>query len=77
MSAFLDRTYQIVPPGQESDYIDIETELNDLLRQAWPALRTAPDPRPTPPWWAGIHFPTGSVKVTTARVPRGPERRSM
>jgi Streptomyces sporulation and cell division protein, SsgA len=34
MSAFLDRTYQIVPADQESDFIDMETELNDLLRQA-------------------------------------------
>jgi Streptomyces sporulation and cell division protein, SsgA len=34
MSAFLQRTYQIVPAGQETDYIDIETELNDLLGQA-------------------------------------------
>jgi len=34
MSAFLQRTYQIVPVGQESDYVDIETELNDLLGQA-------------------------------------------
>jgi hypothetical protein len=34
MSAFLQRTYQIVPAGQEGRYIDIETELNDLLRQA-------------------------------------------
>ncbi len=34
MSAFLDRTYEIVPADQESDFIDIETELNDLLRQA-------------------------------------------
>ena len=34
MSAFLDRTYQLVPADQESDFIDIETELNDLLRQA-------------------------------------------
>jgi Streptomyces sporulation and cell division protein, SsgA len=34
MSAFLRRTYQIVPAGQESDYIDIEAELHDLLRQA-------------------------------------------
>ena len=34
MAAFLDRTYQIVPADQESDFIDIETELNDLLRQA-------------------------------------------
>jgi Streptomyces sporulation and cell division protein, SsgA len=34
MSAFLARTYQIVPPGQESGYIDIETELNDLFRNA-------------------------------------------
>jgi len=34
MSAFLRRTYQIVPAGKESSYIDIETELNDLLRNA-------------------------------------------
>jgi Streptomyces sporulation and cell division protein, SsgA len=34
MSAFLRRTYQIVPAGQESSYIDIEAELNDLLRKA-------------------------------------------
>jgi hypothetical protein len=34
MAAFLRRTYQIVPPGQESDHIDIEAELNDLLRKA-------------------------------------------
>jgi Streptomyces sporulation and cell division protein, SsgA len=34
MSAFLQRTYRIVPAGRESDYIDIETELNDLLGQA-------------------------------------------
>jgi hypothetical protein len=34
MSAFLARSYQIVPAGQESSYIDIETELNDLLRSA-------------------------------------------
>ena len=34
MSAFLQRTYQIVPAGQESSYLDIETELNDLLRKA-------------------------------------------
>ena len=34
MSAFLQRTYQIVPAGQESTVIDIEAELNDLLRNA-------------------------------------------
>jgi len=34
MSAFLQRTYQIVPAGKESRYIDIEAELNDLLRNA-------------------------------------------
>ena len=34
MAAFLQRTCQIVPAGQESGYIDIEAELNDLLRQA-------------------------------------------
>lgn len=30
---FLRRGYRIVPAGEESDYIDIEAELNDLLRQ--------------------------------------------
>ena len=30
----LARTYQIVPPGQESGCIDIETELNNLFRNA-------------------------------------------
>ena len=34
MAAFLQRTYQIVAAGQESRYIDIETELNDLLGNA-------------------------------------------
>ena len=34
MSAFLQRTYQIVPAGRESGCIDIETELNELLRNA-------------------------------------------
>ena len=34
MSAFLQRTYQVVPAGQESRHIDIENELNDLLRNA-------------------------------------------
>jgi hypothetical protein len=34
MSAFLQRTYQIVPTGQESRHLDIETELDDLFRKA-------------------------------------------
>ena len=34
MSAFLQRTYHIVPAGRESRHIDIEAELNDLLRNA-------------------------------------------
>jgi Streptomyces sporulation and cell division protein, SsgA len=34
MSAFLRRTYSIVAAGQETNYIDIEAELNDLLRRA-------------------------------------------
>jgi hypothetical protein len=34
MSAFLRRTYTIVPAGKESTFVDIESELNDLLRQA-------------------------------------------
>ena len=31
---FLRRAYEIVPDGQESGHIDIDAELNDLLRQA-------------------------------------------
>ena len=34
MLAFLQRTYQIVPAGEESSFVDIEAELNDLLRQS-------------------------------------------
>jgi Streptomyces sporulation and cell division protein, SsgA len=34
MLAFLRRTYQIVPAGRESDYIDIAAELDDLLGPA-------------------------------------------
>lgn len=34
MAAFLKRTYSIVPAGKESGFVDIESELNDLLRQA-------------------------------------------
>jgi hypothetical protein len=34
MSAFLRRTYSIVPAGKESTFVDIESELNELLRQA-------------------------------------------
>jgi Streptomyces sporulation and cell division protein, SsgA len=31
---FLRKTYQIVAVGQESDHVDVEAELTDLLRQA-------------------------------------------
>ncbi len=31
LTDFLDRTYAIVPAGQEADFIDIEAELDDLL----------------------------------------------
>jgi hypothetical protein len=34
MSAFLQRTYRVVPAGKESAFIDIETELTDLLKKA-------------------------------------------
>ena len=34
VSDFLGRTFQMVPAGQESDHVDVEGELNDLLRQA-------------------------------------------
>jgi hypothetical protein len=34
ISEFLRRTYQIVPAGEESRHVDVEAELNDLLRQA-------------------------------------------
>jgi Streptomyces sporulation and cell division protein, SsgA len=31
-TGFLLRTFEIVPPGREGEFIDIEGELNDLLR---------------------------------------------
>jgi hypothetical protein len=34
ISDFLRRTYQIVPAGEESDHVDVESELNNLLRKA-------------------------------------------
>jgi hypothetical protein len=34
LGEFLRRTYQIVPNGRESEHLDIDTELNDLLRQS-------------------------------------------
>ena len=34
VTGFLRRACQIVPDGQESGHIDIDAELNDLLRQA-------------------------------------------
>jgi len=34
MSAFLQRTYRVVPAGKESAFIDIEGELTDLLKKA-------------------------------------------
>ncbi len=34
VSAFLRRTYQVVPAGKESGYIDIDAELTALLRSA-------------------------------------------
>ena len=34
VSDFLRRTYQIVPAGKETDHVDVESEITDLLRQA-------------------------------------------
>jgi hypothetical protein len=34
ISDFLGRTYQLVPAGEESEHIDVEAGLKDLLRQA-------------------------------------------
>ena len=34
IAAFLRRTYQIVPEGQETNYIDFDAELAELLSQA-------------------------------------------
>jgi hypothetical protein len=34
VSDFLHKTYQIVPVGHESDHVNVEAELTDLLRQA-------------------------------------------
>jgi Streptomyces sporulation and cell division protein, SsgA len=33
VSDFVRQTYQIVPAGEESNYLDIESELTDLLRR--------------------------------------------
>jgi Streptomyces sporulation and cell division protein, SsgA len=34
IAAFLRKTYEVVPKDRETDYVDVETELTDLLRQA-------------------------------------------
>jgi hypothetical protein len=34
VTGFLRRASQVVPDGQESGHIDLDAELNDLLRQA-------------------------------------------
>ena len=34
VSAFLQRTYQVVPEGQEGQHVDVEAELSELLDQA-------------------------------------------
>jgi hypothetical protein len=34
ISDFLRRTYRIVEAGQEGEHVDVESELDDLLRQA-------------------------------------------
>ncbi len=34
VEAFLARTYQLVPEGEESDYLDFDAELTELLSQA-------------------------------------------
>jgi hypothetical protein len=34
ISDFLERTYAVVPQGEESDFVDVAAELTDLLRQA-------------------------------------------
>src|SRR5258708_4226157 len=34
VSDFLQRTYRVIPEGRESDHVDVEAELTDLLRQA-------------------------------------------
>ena len=34
ISDFLKRTYVVVPAGEETDFVDVDTELNELLRKA-------------------------------------------
>jgi Streptomyces sporulation and cell division protein, SsgA len=34
ISDFLQRTWRIVPVGEEPDFVDVEAELTDILRQA-------------------------------------------
>jgi hypothetical protein len=80
MSAFLQRTYQIVPAGKESGYIDIETELNELLRNAYRRCSAGPvragiAPAHSPVVGRGLLFVTNRLscadrhRLDTARVP--------
>lgn len=34
LTAFLSSTFDVVPPGQESDYVDVDSELDLLLHQS-------------------------------------------
>jgi hypothetical protein len=34
IASFLKRTYAIVPAGDETDFVDVDTELTELLRKA-------------------------------------------
>jgi hypothetical protein len=33
VASFLDRTYKLIPAGQESDHVDVEAEIASMLRQ--------------------------------------------
>jgi hypothetical protein len=48
VAAFLQKTYAIVPAGRESDFMDFDDELTELLSQSLPLLphRAAPRGRP-------------------------------
>jgi hypothetical protein len=47
ISDFLKRTYAVVPAGDETDFVDVETELAELLRKH-PAKLPGPGPRNGP-----------------------------
>src|SRR5690606_35135727 len=41
LTQFLHRTYEVVPAGRETDYMDLDAELSDMLRSSRPSRVSA------------------------------------